>query len=93
MNVLSKFSDFVKDLFLFCTPPQNRDTWFWLFINIHYYYITYYKALYLTTQQRRYFTMCRDGVLPIEIEKGRWRNEPRRKGICKQYDSGQVEDI
>ena len=93
INVLSIFSDFVKHLFLFCTAPQNRDTLFWLFINIHCYYIICYKAFYLTTQQRRYIAMCRDGVLPIEIEKGRWRNEPRKQRICKQCDSVQVEDI
>ena len=77
--------------FLYSAPQQGYLVW--LFINIHYYSIIYYKAFYLTTQQRRYITMCRDGVLPIEIEKGRWRNEPRGQRICKQYDSGQVEDI
>ena len=38
VNVLIIFSDFVKHLFLYCTAPQNRVTWFWRFINIHYYY-------------------------------------------------------
>ena len=48
---------------------------------------------YLSTQQRRYIAMCRGGVLPIEIEKGRWRNKPREQRICKQCVSGEVEDI
>ena len=43
----------------------------------------YVKAIYLNTQQRQYITMCQGGVLPIEIEKGRWRNKPREQRICK----------
>ena len=35
--------------------------------------------------------MCRGGVLPIEIDKGRWRNKPREQRICKQCYSGEVE--
>ena len=45
VNVLFIFSDFVKHLFLYCTAPQNRVTWFWCFINMHYYLLWAAKIL------------------------------------------------
>ena len=47
----------------------------------------------MTTLQQRYIAMRGGGFLPIEIEKGRWRNKPREQQISKQCDSGEVEDI
>ena len=53
----------------------------------------YVKAIYLTNSQRRYIAMCRAGILPIEIEKGRWRGKPREERLCKQCNTGVVEDM
>ena len=44
-NSVDRSSSFVKHLFLYCTAPQNRVTWFWRFTNIHYYYYYYYYYL------------------------------------------------
>ena len=53
----------------------------------------YVTAIYLSRHQRRQIAMTRGGVLPIEIEKGRWRGRPREQRICRQCTMGQVEDI
>ena len=53
----------------------------------------YVSCNFLSKHQRRMLAMCRAGTLPLEVEKGRWRGIPRHERICKQCDSGHVEDI
>ena len=53
----------------------------------------YITARYLSYKQRAMLTSARAGILPIEVERGRWRNIPRERRICKQCDSGHVETL
>ena len=53
----------------------------------------YVKNSVLTRKQRSVISLALSGTLPIEIEKGRWRQIPRENRICKQCDSNEVEDL
>ena len=52
----------------------------------------YVQMKYITTKQRSVIAAIRGGILPIEVEKGRWRGIPRHERICKQCTHGCVED-
>ena len=53
----------------------------------------YVTAKWLSKSQRSAITNARAGTLPLEVEKGRWRNVPLPQRICKQCDLGEVEDL
>ena len=54
---------------------------------------TLYPTNTLSNKQRRMISGLRGGVLPIELEKGRWRGRPRNERLWKQCNTGLVEDI
>ena len=37
--------------------------------------------------------MCRSGTLSLEIERGRGRGIPQEQCVCRQCDSGEVDDV
>ena len=51
-----------------------------------------YLNLNISRDQRSAFAKLRCGVLPIEVETGRYRNTPLQQRTCKICDSNQVED-
>jgi hypothetical protein len=53
----------------------------------------YLSANYLTHSQKAALASARAGTLPIEIERGRWRGVSSGNRLCKQCESGQVENL
>ena len=53
----------------------------------------YISCNFLTRYQRRILAMCRAGILPLEVERGRWRSIPRNERICRQCDMNCIEDL
>ena len=45
---------------------------------------TYISCTCRIRYQRRSYASCRAGVLPLEIERGRWRGTPKELRLCKQ---------
>ena len=43
--------------------------------------------------QRRVMMMLRGGTAPLMIESGRWRGLPREERMCRECQSGKVEDV
>ena len=48
---------------------------------------------FLNYKQRSALSLARSGTLPIEIEKGCWRNISRENKICRQCCANTVEDL
>ncbi len=44
------------------------------------------------TQTHTYLAQYLCGILPLEIETGRWQNKPVEERICKVCESGEVEN-
>ncbi len=47
---------------------------------------------FMKRKHRSYLAQYRCGILPLEIETGRWQNKPVEKRICKVCESGEVEN-
>ena len=54
---------------------------------------TYISCTFLSRYQRRLYASCRAGVLPLEIERGRWRGTPKELRLCKQCTMNVIEDL
>ena len=63
-------------------------------------YITYKKAFivepyvlsFMNRKKRSYLAQYRCGILPLEVETGRWINKPVEERTCKICKDGSVED-
>ncbi len=63
-------------------------------------YITYKKAFivepyvlsFMNRKKRSYLAQYRSGILPLEVETGRWINKPVEERTCKICKDGSVED-
>ncbi len=53
----------------------------------------YVRCKFLNYRQRSAISLARSGTLPIEVEKGRWRNIPRESRLCNNCDDNTVEDL
>ena len=51
-----------------------------------------YLYLNITEYQRSLFSQFRYGILPLEIEVGRYRDVPLENRICRLCDNGDIED-
>jgi len=51
-----------------------------------------YVTLNLTRQQRSMLAQIRSGILPINVETGRFRNIARENRLCTMCDTSEVED-
>ncbi len=47
-----------------------------------------YVLSFMNTKCRSYLAQCRCGILPLEIETGRWQNKPVEERICKVCENG-----
>ena len=43
--------------------------------------------------ERRMILKLRRGTAPVQVEMGRWRGVKREERICKECNSGEVEDV
>ncbi len=46
----------------------------------------------MNRKQRSYLVKYRSGILPLEVETGRWQNKPVEERKCKVCKSGKVEN-
>ncbi len=46
----------------------------------------------MNRKHRSYLAQYWCGILPLEIETGRWQNKPVEEKICKVCESGEVEN-
>ncbi len=51
-----------------------------------------YALSFVNRKHRSYLAQYRCGILPSEIETGRWQNKPVEERICKVCGSGEVEN-
>ncbi len=51
-----------------------------------------YVLSFMNRKHRSYLAQYRCGILPLEIETGRWQNKTMEKRICKVCESGKVEN-
>ena len=43
--------------------------------------------------ERRMIVKLRGGTAPLQVEMGRWQGVKREERICKECNSGEVEDV
>ena len=53
----------------------------------------YVRCRFISRRCRSIIAQTISGTLPIEIERGRWRNLPVDQRICKQCDMNQIETL
>ncbi len=46
----------------------------------------------MNKKHRSYLAQYPFGILPLEIETGRWQNKPVQERICKVCENGEVEN-
>ncbi len=51
-----------------------------------------YALSFMNRKHRSDLAWDRCGILPLEIEYGRWQNKPVEERICKVCESGEVEN-
>ncbi len=51
-----------------------------------------YSLSFINRKHRSYLAQYRCGILPLEIETGRWQNKPEEERISKVCESGEVEN-
>ncbi len=51
-----------------------------------------YTVSFMNRKHRSYLAQYRCGILPLEIEPGRWQNKPVEERICKFCESGEVKN-
>ncbi len=47
---------------------------------------------FMSRQCRSYFALLRNGILPLQLEVGRWINKPVEEGLSSICNNGTVED-
>ena len=50
-------------------------------------------AVLKSKAERRMMLKLRGGTVAFHIEMGRWHGVKREKRVCKECDSGEVEDV
>jgi len=53
----------------------------------------YVKCKFISRRHRSLIAQAISGTLPIELERGRWRNLPRARRLCKQCENGEIETL
>ncbi len=56
------------------------------------YEVESYALSFMNRKHRSYLAQYQCGILPLEIENGRWQNKPVEERMCKVCESGEVEN-